>query len=105
MGFPGGSEVTNLPANAGDVSLIPGSGRSPGSFLEKEMAAHSSTLSWKRIWTEEPGGLQSMGITKSLNNNNNTYLYLHLRKSTLKFFKLTSAGRGSGRKESEGIRK
>ena len=29
--------------------------------LEKEMAAHSSTLSWKIPWTEEPGGLQSMG--------------------------------------------
>ena len=30
LGFPGGSEVKNLPANAGDVGLIPGSGRSPG---------------------------------------------------------------------------
>ena len=29
-GFPGGSVVKNLPANAGDASLIPGSGRSPG---------------------------------------------------------------------------
>ena len=29
-GFPGGSEVENLPASAGDVSLIPGSVRSPG---------------------------------------------------------------------------
>ena len=29
-GFPGGSVVKNLPANAGDVDLIPGSGRSPG---------------------------------------------------------------------------
>ena len=30
MGFPGGSVVRNLPANAGDVGLIPGLGRSPG---------------------------------------------------------------------------
>ena len=30
MGFPGGSVVKNLPANAGDVGLIPWSGRSPG---------------------------------------------------------------------------
>ena len=30
MGFPGGSEVKNPPANAGDVGSIPGSGRSPG---------------------------------------------------------------------------
>ena len=29
--------------------------------LEKEMAAHSSSLAWKIPWTEEPGGLQSMG--------------------------------------------
>ena len=29
-GFPGSSVVKNLPANAGDVALIPGSGRSPG---------------------------------------------------------------------------
>ena len=29
--------------------------------LEKEMAAHSSTLAWKIPWMEEPGGLQSMG--------------------------------------------
>ena len=30
MGFPGGSVVKNLPANAGDMGLIPGLGRSPG---------------------------------------------------------------------------
>ena len=29
--------------------------------LKKEMAAHSSVLAWKIPWTEEPGGLQSMG--------------------------------------------
>ena len=30
-------------------------------ILEKAMATHSSTLAWKTPWTEEPGGLQSMG--------------------------------------------
>ena len=30
LGFPGDSMVKNLPANAGDTGLIPGSGRSPG---------------------------------------------------------------------------
>ena len=30
--------------------------------LEKETAAHSSILAWKIPWTEEPGGLQSMGL-------------------------------------------
>ena len=29
--------------------------------LEEEMATHSSILAWKILWTEEPGGLQSMG--------------------------------------------
>ena len=29
--------------------------------LEKEMAIHSSILVWRIPWTEEPGGLQSMG--------------------------------------------
>ena len=29
--------------------------------LEEEMATHSSILAWKISWTEEPGGLQSMG--------------------------------------------
>ena len=32
---------------------------------EKAMAPHSSTLAWKIPWTEEPGGLQSMGVTNS----------------------------------------
>ena len=44
--------------NAGDLSLIPGSDRS----LEKEVATHSSILAWEIMWTEEPGGLQSMGF-------------------------------------------
>ena len=43
--------------NAGDVGSIPGLGRS----LEKEMATHSSILAWRIQWTEEPGGLQSIG--------------------------------------------
>ena len=30
--------------------------------VEKEMATHSSILSWKSPWTEEPGWLQSMGL-------------------------------------------
>ena len=45
--------VKNLPANAGDVDLIPGS----GDPLEKEMATHSNILAWEIPWTEVPGGL------------------------------------------------
>ena len=57
LGFPGGSAVKNPPANAGDVGLIPGLGKP----LEKEMATHASVLAWEIPWTEEPGGMQSMG--------------------------------------------
>ena len=32
--------------------------------LEEEMATHSSVLAWRIPWTEEPGGLQSMGLHK-----------------------------------------
>ena len=32
--------------------------------LEKEMATYTNTLAWIIPWTEEPGGLQSMGLQK-----------------------------------------
>ena len=32
--------------------------------LEKEMATQASVLAWRIPWTEEPGGLQSMGLQK-----------------------------------------
>ena len=47
--------------SAGDVGLIPGSGRSP-----KEMATHSSIFAWEIPWIGEPGRLQFMGSQKSL---------------------------------------
>ena len=34
--------------------------------LEKELATHSGVLAWDSPWTEEPGGLQSMGSKKNL---------------------------------------
>ena len=36
----------------------------PHSYLEKEMAAHSRVLAWRILWTEEPGGLQSIGLQR-----------------------------------------
>ena len=36
--------------------------------LEKEMASHSSIFAWEMPWTEEPGGLQSMGSQRVENN-------------------------------------
>ena len=59
--FPDGSEGKASVCSAGDPGSIPGWGRS----LEKEMTTHSSTIAWKIPWMEEPGRLQSMGITKS----------------------------------------
>ena len=37
---------------------------SSDNMVEKAMAPHSSTLAWKIPWTEEPGGLQSMGLLR-----------------------------------------
>ena len=36
--------------------------------LEKEMATHSSILAWEIPWTEEPGGLQFMGLQRVRHN-------------------------------------
>ena len=37
--------------------------------LEEEMATHSSILAWRISWTEEPGGLQSMGLQRVGHNS------------------------------------
>ena len=59
MGFPGGSDSKESSCNAGDLGSIPG-GEDP---LEKGMATHSTilVLPGESAWTEEPGGLQSVG--------------------------------------------
>ena len=57
--------VKNPPANAGDLGLIPGSGRSPGE-------GNGNPLQYSCLenpWTEEPGRLQSMGLQESLLSN------------------------------------
>ena len=70
-GFPGGTsgkkkkkkKKKNPPANAGDVremGSIPGLGRFPG----EGMATHSSIIAWRIPWTEESGGLQSVGLQR-----------------------------------------
>ena len=66
MGFSGGSGVKNPPANAQDTGSIPGSGRSPG----EGNGTHSSILVWEIPWTEQPGGLQSMGSKRVGHDNN-----------------------------------
>ena len=59
-GFPDVSTVKNPPANAGNAGSIPGSGRSPG----ERNATYSGILAWVIPQTEEPGGLQSMEVTR-----------------------------------------
>ena len=56
-GFPGGSVVKNSPAVQG--TQIQSLGREDP--LEEEMATHCTILVWEIPWTEEPGGLQSIG--------------------------------------------
>ena len=59
-GFPSGSVVKNLPAmQEAQEMWVRSLGREDP--LKKEMATHSSILAWRIPWTEEPGGLQSMG--------------------------------------------
>ena len=61
QGFPGGLVVKNPPAMQEMWFQILGQ-EDP---LDKEMALLSSILAWEIPWTEEPGGLQSMGSQKS----------------------------------------
>ena len=57
-GFPSGSVGKESACNAGDLGVIPGSGRS----LEKEMATHSSISAWKIPWTEELGREERLSL-------------------------------------------
>ena len=50
--------IKNLPAM--QETWVPSLGQEDP--LEKEMAIHSSILAWRIPWTEEPGGLQFMGL-------------------------------------------
>ena len=54
--------VKNLPAMQETQSM------GQEDALEKGMATHSSILTWRITWTEEPGGLQSMGSQKVRHN-------------------------------------
>ena len=58
--FLGGSDDKESAYNAGDLGLIPGSGRSPGEGNGYPL----QYLAWRIPWTEEPGGLQSMGLQR-----------------------------------------
>ena len=82
MDFPSDSVVKNLPATAGDSSLILG-WEYP---LKKEMATHSSILAWEIPWAEKPDGLQFMGSQKTVGHDLATkqqymlhiYIYIYI---------------------------
>ena len=59
VGSPGGASGKEPPASAGaaDTGSVPGSAESPG----EGDGSPPSILVWETQWTEEPGGLQSMG--------------------------------------------
>ena len=61
MGFPHSSVGKESACNAGDLGWIPRLGRAPG----EGNGTHSSILAWRTPWTEEPGGLQPMGLQES----------------------------------------
>ena len=67
--------------------------------LEKATASHSSTLGWKILWMEEPGGLQSMGSPRvGLNWATSLSLFMHWRRTwqpTPVFLLGESQGQGS----------
>ena len=77
MGFPEGSVVKTLPANAGDTGSIPGSERFPAGGNGKPL--QYSCL--ENPVTEEPGGLQSVGSQES----NTTELTEHT-PTTINYF-------------------
>ena len=67
MGFPGGAVIKNpLPMQEMQETWVQSLGQED--LLEKKMATYSSILAWKIPWTEEPGGLQSMGLQRARHN-------------------------------------
>jgi len=62
--FPVAQIVKNLPAM--QETRVPSLGLEDA--LEKGMATHSSILAWRIPWTEEPGGLQSIGSQRVRHN-------------------------------------
>ena len=60
MGFHDGLDSEESVCHVGDVGSVPGQ-EDP---LEKGMATHSTILTWRIPWTEDPSGLQSRGLQR-----------------------------------------
>ena len=81
MGFPGGTSGKEPACQCKRTKMMV---RSLGweDPLEEEMEIHSSILAWKTLWTEKPGGLQSMEVTESdmteVTVQHSTHIYLYI---------------------------
>ena len=75
-GFPGSTEVKNLPANAKDARVESLRQEDP---LEEETATHSSTLAWKIPWTEEPGRLQSTSSQRTEHDQVHKHMFYNIK--------------------------
>ena len=73
--FPSGSDGKESTCSVAGLGSILGQEGSP----EKRMATHSSILAWRIPWTEELGGLQSIGGTKSQTGLGDFYVSLSLQ--------------------------
>ena len=62
----GGSDSKESACNTGDLGSIPGSRRSPGEGNDYPLQYY--IVAWRISWTEEPGGLQSMGLQRAGHN-------------------------------------
>ena len=70
--------VKNPPASARDVKrqgFNPWAGKIP---LEEEMAFCSRILAWRILWTEEPGGLQSIALQRVRQDQSNLAQECHI---------------------------
>ena len=67
--------VKNLPANAEDMYIFPGLGRSPGGGYDNPL----HILAWRIPWTEEPGRLQSIG-SQTVGHDWSDLARMHIKK-------------------------
>ena len=76
--FPGGSDSKESACNMEDLGSIP----ALEDLLKKGIVTHSSILTWRIPWTEEPGKLQSIGLQRvrqdwATNTHKHTHTHTH----------------------------
>ena len=78
--LPCGSDGKESACNVGEPGLIPGSQRFP---LEKGLATHSSILTWRPSWTEEPSRLQCPGLGRVRHDwATDTFTFMLMNRNT-----------------------